>query len=576
MQLAVGLGVALASIGCGESTAPQPKGEPGTPEEPRGTIALSFVDAATGTDTPVRVEVLDSSRHSSYIAEDAIRVGGHCHDTPRRLSRVQLASGLKQEVPNAWAHASHFYADGRARIRVPPGRYHVRVFKGFEYRVATREYDVLAGSTTSDSIRIERWIDMPADGWFGSDGHLHIARSNREDDARISAWMQAEDIHVANLLQWATFRHFHNAPQYAFGEAGAYKEGPRHLLLAGQENPRTHFLGHVVVLGATSPITLPGSYLSTRAYFEAAHRYAGLAGYAHFAEAFGARNGFALDAPHDVVEVISVGRARYDTWYEALDTGHRIPPTAGSDYPCGEALPGSQRFYTQVKGPLSRDAWLDGVRRGRTFATSGPLLRFRVGGKGMGDTLQLAEPGSVVVQGEVLFDPEQDEVTKLLLVQSGVTVGVFERKQATSSIRFEIEHPIEESVWLALRAVGQKRHDVGTPGLRIGLGITVPERPHRVPAEAHSAAVVVEIAGRPALQESAMAAEVDRRWLERIDALDAELDTARVGHLELGEAAGGVPQPFIRRHRAVLRAAIDETRHVLTERIGPRIGPNRP
>ena len=37
--------------------------------------------------------------------------------------------------------------------------------------------------------------------------------------------MQAEDIHVANLLQWGNARHFQNAPQYAFGPDGLYHEG---------------------------------------------------------------------------------------------------------------------------------------------------------------------------------------------------------------------------------------------------------------------------------------------------------------------------------------------------------------
>ena len=36
------------------------------------------------------------------------------------------------------------------------------------------------------------------------------------------------------------------------------------------------------------------------------------------------------------------------------------------------------------------ESWLDGLRRGRTFATNGPLLRFTLGGKEIGDEIKLA------------------------------------------------------------------------------------------------------------------------------------------------------------------------------------------
>ena len=40
-------------------------------------------------------------------------------------------------------------------------------------------------------------------------------------------------------------------------------------------------------------------------------------------------------------------------WYEILNTGFRITPTAGTDYPCvGASIPGRERFYTKVEGQL--------------------------------------------------------------------------------------------------------------------------------------------------------------------------------------------------------------------------------
>lgn len=61
-----------------------------------------------------------------------------------------------------------------------------------------------------------------------------------------------------------------------------------------------------------------------------------------------------------------------------------MAPTAGTDHPCGPALPGAERFYTQLNGPLTPNAWLESVRLGRTFVTDGPMVEFHVNGQGIG------------------------------------------------------------------------------------------------------------------------------------------------------------------------------------------------
>jgi hypothetical protein len=435
----------------------------------------------------------------------------------------------------------------------------VRVEKGFEHRVATREYRLEAGETLSDVIVLERWSNLPAEGWFGADGHLHVARSRPEDDAWIATWMRAEDLHVANLLQWGTYRGLYGAPQYAFGEAGARRSGAATLLLAGQEAPRTHVLGHLVVLGAEAPFQ-PDPYLDTRGVFETAHALGGLAGYAHFGEAFGARRGLALDLPHEIVdfiEVVQVGRARYDTWYEALNAGLRIAPTAGSDYPCGEALPGSERFYTRVDGPLTRETWLEGVRRLRTFASNGPLLRFRVEDAGMGDVLRLPAAGPVSVEGEVRFDPQRDDVGWLELVQEGVVVQRVLRAGGAPRIELRATLPVERATWLALRAGGVQEHVRGTPGLRIGLDLREPEPPGPLPAAAHSAPVFIEIEGLPPLRDTPTGVTSRALWRQRREVLAREIESAFSDVPPLPEGAGGVPRSLLEASRPLLRAALE-------------------
>src|SRR5690606_11352677 len=62
-------------------------------------------------------------------------------------------------------------------------------------------------------------------------------------------------------------------------------------------------------------------------------------------------------------------------YYHILNTGLRIPPSAGS---ASGVLPnpvGYNRTYVQVDGELTYEKWWDGVRAGRVFVSNGPLLR---------------------------------------------------------------------------------------------------------------------------------------------------------------------------------------------------------
>ncbi len=533
----------LLLLGCPEAAPPaDPKGDA------PGVLELAFLDARSDAPTPVRVQVLDEEG-LAHFAQDALRVGGHCFDTPTPLSLERAHSVRRRRIRHRHTGTWQFYAAGRARLVLPPGAYRLEASKGFEYDVQRREYRVAAGETIRDAIAMTRWIDLPAEGWYGADGHLHIARPAREADAPLVSWMQAEDIHVANLLQWGTFRRFHNAVQYAFGEEGVHREGDT-LLVAGQENPRTHFLGHAVILGAPEPIHYPDSYLVYQDFFREARRREALSGYAHLGVAFEARNGIRIDLAHDLLDFLEVrafGLVDYSVWYEILDAGFRLVPTGGSDYPCGFLLPGAERFFTQVVGELTLASWLDGVRAGRTFATNGPLLRFRVEDKGMGEVLELEGGRALAIEGDVRFDPERDRVQQLRLVVNGATVKQFFPDPGARSIAFRHELLVDEPGWIALRASGTK------PGLVHPEGS---ERGRPVASEAHSAPVYVEVAGRPGLARTPRAREIRRRWIARLSDLAARLDDAQLGALHDTNPRGGVTQDYIERNRPLLLEAI--------------------
>ena len=88
--------------------------------------------------------------------------------------------------------------------------------------------------------------------------------------------------------------------------------------------------------------------------------------------------------------VDSVDELKPFDYYRLLDSGIRLPITAGSDHP--RDLVGTPRCYVKVGGPLDYAGWIDGTRRGQTFVTSGPLLELTVNGKDIGEEV-LADTG---------------------------------------------------------------------------------------------------------------------------------------------------------------------------------------
>ena len=364
--------------------------------------------------------------------------------------------------------------------------------------------------------------------------------------------MAAEDIHVANLLQMGSQDRFDFAPQYAHGAEGHYREG-HHLLVSGQENPRTHFLGHMIILGNDSPIHYPDEYLNLRKHFEESHRQGALNGAAHFGRHGGGQFGLGLVLPHELVdfmEVLQIERGEYDLWYKVLNTGFRLAPTAGTDYPWGDSYPGRERFYAKVRGEFTVEKWIEAVRNGHTFATNGPMLNFRVNGEKMGSAVRIPEPGMVEVVAATYFESARDNVTELELVENGDVVRSFPAKLlGTTQIKARFRHEVRQSGWLAIRASGLKR---GAAPVRQSL--------------AHSAPIYVTVGDQAPLADSEEARRLARSWIVMLGDLEESLSDENIEDLAVRPASAAVSVEVIRQNRQRLLEAIEEARQLFRER----------
>ncbi len=366
--------------------------------------------------------------------------------------------------------------------------------------------------------------------------------------------MQAEDIHVANLLQMGKVKNFEIAPQHAHGPEGHYQEG-HFILAAGQENPRTHFLGHTITLGASTARHNLDDYLIYRLLWEKTAAEGALNGFAHAWAPNGmmlaVHDGMAVVGPHDLlhfVEVLQFNRSGYEAWYELLALGFRVTPTAGTDYPCADQnLPGHERFYTKVEGPFRYASWLDGVRQGRTFVTTGPIVEFHVNGMDIGSEVVLSAEASVEITGKATFDPTRDDLVFLELVQNGEVVERFSRIAGASKIEFETKRPVDESSWFALRGYGNRlENTIGTP---------LHFNTFKLSSNVHTAPIYVTLAHRPGIGESAQAKRVARTWVARLEDLERVLAEENLDFLAARLAfpdADAVPRETLVRNREAL------------------------
>jgi hypothetical protein len=504
-----------------------------------GRLLLSIRKVGTDLFLPARIAVLDGEGRS-HVAPESIPVAGECLEpAPETWSQAARSPRQGDSLFDRGLGARVFYLDRPAEMVLPPGTFRVYASRGFEWETRSTSVEIEADRTTELTIELSRWIDMPAEGWFSSDAHLHISRPNSDLDPLVASWMQAEGLDLAHLLQMGRYGAVVGARQYAFGEAGRYRRGSI-LLASGQENPRTWFLGHGIVLGAQEYLDPGEAYLDYQTVWRRARAQGALTGYAHWTPP-----GASIDSPAgliDFLEVLQFDTANYTTLYRLWDMGLPIAPIAGSDFPCLGEMPGDVRFYTRVDAPFSWEGWVEGVRRGRTFVTNGPLLDLEVDGEGIGGRISLERPGPVEVRARVRFDPTRDDVRSLEILLDGRVVAVERIPVSSGRIELETRISVAQSGWIAARVIGEKldRRPFG-------------DRPRE--SLAHSGAVFVSMA---AGSHGMVAAEAARSTIDEIEAVrDLVLPSRVDAFLALPEMIRGVGRTELEKSRKALLAAID-------------------
>jgi hypothetical protein len=111
-----------------------------------------------------------------------------------------------------------------------------------------------------------------------------------------------------------------------------------------------------------------------------------------------------------------------------------------------------------VGGPLTFDGWLDGLKAGRTFATTGPMLEFTVDEALPGTTLERREGDRVRVVALAHGHATDVPLRDLELIVHGEVVRAVSASDAGQSAEsLRLTHDLQigaGGVWIAVRARG--------------------------------------------------------------------------------------------------------------------------
>ncbi|GGS49560.1 hypothetical protein GCM10010156_05310 [Planobispora rosea] len=399
----------------------------------------------------------------SRVAADGAEIDLAPLARPAAAARLRVRAGMPCRWSVSGAHGQGWYPEGAPHRRdalvrpyfhgddlvldVPAEPLAVRVWRGMEYGSAQVTVTPAAGEETLVELVPPRLYDAAARGWYGGDMHVHLnwAGDMVGTPALAAAMQHGEDLHVLNLVAGnVSSERVYDAEAL---EHWAGKDLPwsdaTHLARIGVEY-RNDLLGHFYAFAPEAPPSrFHTGFLGTADWppnseaCEELRALGAVTGYSHpfhvpFSEQDGPRAALlwrrncsareiVADAALGLIDSLDVLNhssieATALVYRRLIGAGNRLAVTAGTDSMVSFARrgnqsspPGWERVYARVDGPLSAAAFAEAIRRGRTFATTGPWLELSVSGSGPGDTLHLS-PGDRVTITARSVGPEVERL----------------------------------------------------------------------------------------------------------------------------------------------------------------------
>lgn len=378
----------------------------------------------------------------------------------------------------------HFVCSGRVALEMPAGIYAYQIERGPEWNRAGGTVEVADGQSETVDVTLNRIANLGDEGWICGD--LHVHRPVEE----IERLMLAEDLDFAPVISWwnkpakdttavpqTEFR-FDTHRIYSIMAGEDEREGgallyfgldrPLDLSVRSREFPSPmHFVDEArarnrqVWIDVEKPFwwDVP-TWLATGQM-----NSIGIAnnhmcrGSMYPNEAWG--------KPRDTGQLpdpLGNGYWSQEIYYHLLDSGLRLPPSAGS---ASGVLPnpvGYNRVYVHLpkaaadtdSPQFTQDSWFAGLARGECFVTNGPLLRVRANGKLPGEviTLSLDAPQPIELSIQLTSN---DPVAAVEVISNGKVLTTIPCSDQIDQ-QLSAEVILDQPGWFLVRAITDVPH----------------------------------------------------------------------------------------------------------------------
>jgi hypothetical protein len=433
-----------------------------------GRLIVKVHDAGTGRNIPARLVIRASD---GRYPDDRIGLDG------------EDRSGI---------NAHGVFIDGDGSFELPAGRTSIVAAHGAGYDTDSAELDVPAGRTITAELKLRRALDMRELGWVGGDAHVHMIHGENQ---RPTGYADVAMACRAGGLDWAYVNQEYTGAgtlDLAGYEAECRKVSTDDFrLMVGGERPKS-LLGHHALIGVANPFVVPDDPPYYRAA-RAIHAQGGVLFNVHPARYYPEKTyaGRWLDFPgnnlarelvfdafvgpsFDGISVLSDDPAdavAHRLWFNLLNRGFFVPALADSDA-CfdrpvlSRKAPGFWTTYLHIGPgvPVDHASLARAVREGRTMATTGPLLLFRIDDRISGSTLAPdGRPHKVEITAHhahhnwslATKDAARGTPTgiaKVELIRNGIVVKSWVPNAPHAELRWTLSET--EPCWYAARAYG--------------------------------------------------------------------------------------------------------------------------
>lgn len=377
------------------------------------------------------------------------------------------------------------------KVQLPKGKYLLTAEHGKEYLAKSISFEIV-DQPLQKTIKLKRWFNAAEQHWYS--GEVHIHRKVTE----MPTVIQAEDLNVVlPLTYWVTDSESipisHNKAGEKEYDAQLIKVTPQHVIWPVNTEyeifsvkGKRHTLGAFFILGHSAPLaakTPPVKPIADEArrqgalidldkhnwpwsmmlipqmkvdLFELTNNHVWRTDflfkqwYVEYAPDYmkiekGKDGGFTPKGWLDF---------GWQNYYALLNCGFKIMPSGGTASGVHPVPAGFGRVYVHLPNGFSYQAWMEGLKNGRSFVTNGPMLQATINEKHPGETFDLKQNTQFEVTATARFP--KNRKSKIELIVNGKLVDIEKTNFQVDSdgvltLEFSQSLKIDRTSWAVIR-----------------------------------------------------------------------------------------------------------------------------